>query len=297
MNNILVTGAKGQVGSELAHLSSQYPQFQFYFTDLPELDLTDSTALSALFAETSFQYCINCAAYTAVDQAESEPELAKAVNETAVAALARICVEYHTGLIQLSSDYVYHNSLNRPLRPEDPCQPKSVYAQTKLSGDAAALSLNPQSMVIRTSWVYSSFGHNFVKTMLRLGASRDSLGIIYDQIGAPTYARDLAKAILDILSQFAAGQKKPADFSGIYHYSNEGVCSWYDFALAIFDVSEIDCNVSAIETKDYPTPAARPPFSLLEKSAIKADFGLKIPYWRDSLKQCLNTIRVEIQGG
>lgn len=293
MQHILVTGAKGQVGSELQYLSGQYPQFIFHFTDLPELDLTEPESIRSFFAMHPIDYCINCAAFTAVDKAESEAELAHKINVEAVETLAACCAKYGAGLVQLSSDYVYHNGINRALLPTDPTQPQSVYARTKLEGDEQALALNPRTLVIRTSWVYSGFGHNFVKTMLRLGQERDSLGVIYDQVGTPTYARDLAAALLHILSLFAAGTRSADTFRGIYHYSNEGVTSWYDFAKAIFDLENIVCEVSPINTSAYPTPAKRPPFSLLDKAAIKADFDLTIPYWRDSLKQCLNILRQE----
>ena len=293
MQHILVTGARGQVGSELHALSAQYPQFHFHFTDLPELDLSRPEVVHTFFEAHPVAYCIHCAAYTAVDKAESEPEFAQLVNVQAVETLARLCAAHGAGLVHLSSDYVYHNALNRPLLPTDPTQPQSVYARTKLEGDLKALALNPCTLVIRTSWVYSSFGHNFVKTMLRLGRERDSLGVIYDQIGAPTYARDLADAILHIISLSAADERAADRFRGIYHYSNEGVTSWYDFAKAIFEMEQIDCKVLPIPTSAYPTAAQRPPFSLLDKTATKTDFGLEIPYWRESLKQCLNIIREE----
>jgi dTDP-4-dehydrorhamnose reductase len=186
--------------------------------------------------------------------------------------------------VQISTDYVYHNNQNFPFKESDATSPQSVYGRTKLEGEQLASDNNPETLIIRTSWVYSSFGNNFVKTMIRLGNDRDELSIIFDQIGSPTYARDLAKAILDIV------QQNPSNFKGIYHYSNEGVCSWFDFAQAIFELEGIDCKTSPIETKDYPTPAKRPHFSLLNKNKIKATFALEIPYWRDSLKTCLELL-------
>lgn len=280
---ILVTGANGQVGSELQFLINQYSDFSFIFVDKEELDITNEQAVKAFFADKKIDYCINCAAYTAVDKAETETTIAKAVNHLAVQHIAAACQQQGTRLIQLSTDYVYHNEQNTPFKEDDLTNPQGVYAQTKLEGDLAALNYN-NAIVIRTSWVYSSFGNNFVKTMLRLGADRDKLTIIFDQIGSPTYARDLAKAMLDII------QQQPTTFSGIYHYSNEGVCSWFDFAKAIFDYKNIACQTSPIETKDYPTPAKRPHFSLLNKAKIKATFDLEIPYWRDSLITCLDLL-------
>jgi len=280
---ILVTGTNGQVGSELQFLAKQYPDFSFIFVDKEDLDITNAQAINAFFAKHSFDYCINCAAYTAVDKAESETAIATAVNHLAVQHLAAACQTQGTRLMQLSTDYVYHNEQNTPFKEDDVTNPQGVYAQTKLDGDLAALQYD-NAVVIRTSWVYSSFGNNFVKTMLRLGTDRDQLTIIFDQIGSPTYARDLAQAMLDII------QQKPAEFSGIYHYSNEGVCSWFDFAKAIFDYKKIHCKTSPIETKDYPTPAKRPHFSLLNKAKIKATFDLEIPYWRDSLIACLDLL-------
>lgn len=282
--NILVTGANGQVGSELQTLATQYPNFSFVFVDREQLDITNFDAVQAFFEQQAFDYCINCAAYTAVDKAESDTEMAKLVNHVGAENLAKACAQKQARMIHFSTDYVYHNQQNTPFKEDDTTSPQGVYAQTKLDGDLAALAANPETIVVRTSWVYSSFGNNFVKTMLRLGADRDKLTIIFDQIGSPTYARDLAKAMLDII------QQQPTTFSGVYHYSNEGVCSWFDFARAIFDLKNISCSTSPIETKDYPTPAQRPPFSLLNKGKIKATFGIEIPYWRDSLKACLDLL-------
>lgn len=279
--NILVTGASGQVGSELQFLAKDYPMFSFIFVDKDVLDISNGQAVQHFLEENALDYCINCAAYTAVDKAESDQATASLVNVEGAKNLAIACQQQGCKLVHLSTDYVYHSLQNLPFKETDSTSPKSVYGSTKLEGEQAVLQQQPDSLIIRTSWVYSSFGHNFVKTMLRLGKDRDQLNVIFDQIGSPTYARDLAKAILDILVQ------KPAEFSGIYHYSNEGVCSWYDFAKAIFDLKGINCQVYPIETKDYPTPAQRPAFSLLNKAKIKTTFNLEIPYWRDSLKGCL----------
>ncbi|MEO1623738.1 MAG: dTDP-4-dehydrorhamnose reductase, partial [Bacteroidota bacterium] len=241
MKNILVTGANGQVGQELQQLAKQYPDFQFSFTDVAELDITDADAVTSFFQQKEIDVCLNCAAYTAVDKAESEEALARKINVDGPMHLAAACQQRGAFLLQLSTDYVYHNDCNRPLIESDPTQPKGVYAQTKLEGDLAALAGGAPAMVIRTSWVYSSFGHNFVKTMLRLGRERDALRVIFDQVGTPTYARDLAAAMLQIVQQLADGAWSNEAINGIYHYSNEGVTSWYDFAHAIFDSCQIDC--------------------------------------------------------
>ncbi len=279
--NILITGSKGQVGNELQTLAADYPSFSFVFVDRDELDITDTQLVSNFFANQRFDYCLNCAAYTAVDKAESDAETAQKVNVIGTQNLAKAAAANNCRFIQISTDYVYHTTQNTPFKESDPTNPQGVYAQTKLDGDLAALDVHADCLVMRTSWVYSSFGHNFVKTMLRLGAEKSELGIIFDQIGSPTYARHLAKAMLDIV------QKNPAEFGGIYHYSNEGVCSWYDFARAIFEISGIECKTLAIETKDYPTPAKRPHFSLLNKAKIKQAFDIEIPHWRSALQECL----------
>lgn len=290
MSKILVTGSNGQVGQELQYLSREFPGFEFVYTDHAGLDITDAQAVTSFFAEGQFDYCINCAAYTAVDKAESNVEIATAVNVKGTENIALACQANACQLLHLSTDYVYHNNCNRPLRESDPVNPQSVYADTKLKGDLLAQQISPESLVIRTSWVYSSFGHNFVKTMLRLGTERDQLGIVFDQIGTPTYARDLARAILQIINN--TEKTALAQAGGIYHFSNEGICSWYDFALAIFEIEQINCKVSPIETSAYPTPASRPPFSVLNKQKIKAQFQLTIPHWRVGLRECLAALSV-----
>lgn len=291
MATILVTGGNGQVGSELQSLANYFNHFTFLFTDSETLDITNLDAVMAFAKKQPFDYCINCAAYTAVDKAESDEALAKKVNVDGAANLAKACAELDATLIHISTDYVYHSDKqNTPFTEDDMTLPKGVYAATKLAGDEAVLNQNKHTVVIRTSWVYSSFGNNFVKTMLRLGEKLDHLNVIYDQIGSPTYAKDLAKAILEIIQKAEKKDSEPNAFRGIYHYSNEGVMSWYDFAKAIFDIKGIDCKISPIETKDYPTAAQRPHFSLLNKAKIKETFDLDIPYWRDSLKACLDLL-------
>lgn len=287
--NILITGASGQVGQELQVLASEYNDFRFLFTNRAELDVTHNNSVQRFFESNSIQYCINCAAYTAVDKAESEPEQAHLVNVESVANLAQACKNAGAPLIHFSSDYVYHNGQNTPLKDTDATQPQSVYAETKLAGEMAAQAAGT-ALIIRTSWVYSSLGNNFVKTILRLGKERPELRVVYDQIGTPTYARDLAKAVLDILQKVEKGEVNRSLLHGVYNYSNEGVTSWYDFAKAIFEIKDIECNLIPIETKDYPTPAARPPYSVMGKNKIKEAFGLEIPYWRHSLQSCLDIL-------
>ena len=290
-STILVTGSRGQVGRELQYWSPKFKQFRFIFVDIGELDITDRVAVDAFFQKNSIDYCLNCAAYTAVDKAESEPDIARLINVDGVKNLAENCAERNIPFIQLSTDYVYHTGQNMPYKEDAATNPQGIYAITKLQGDEIALANG--GMVIRTSWVYSSYGNNFVKTMLRLGAERETLNVIFDQIGTPTYARDLANAVLSILQKVEYGQRECSLLSGIYHYSNEGVTSWYDFAKAIFQARKMRVKVFPIETKDYPTPASRPPFSVLNKAKIKAVFGLQIPHWQDSLRACLRSMKGE----
>jgi dTDP-4-dehydrorhamnose reductase len=279
---LLILGAKGQLGHEIQALQVDFPQFALTLADLAELDITNETAVKSFFATQKFDACVNCAAYTAVDKAESEVELCRSVNALAPALLASACREQGAKFVHISSDYVYHNGLNRPLREDDPTQAQSVYAQTKLEGDLNTLAANPEALVFRTSWVYSSFGHNFVKTMQRLGRERDELRVVFDQVGAPTYARDLARMILHTLAD--EGLRKN---QGVYNFCNHGVTSWYDFALAIHEISGIQCRVVPILSAEYPTPASRPPYSVLDKSKFERDFGLPIPHWREALRECL----------
>ena len=284
MPNLLITGSNGQVGREFKRLSSEFKKgFSYHFTDREELDITDEQAIQDFMAHHAIDIVINCAAYTAVDKAEEEETLATKINAEAAGFLAKACHENNAFLIQLSTDYVYDNQANRPMIETDACQPKSVYAKTKLEGERLVQSFTDRHIIIRTSWVYSTFGNNFVKTMVRLGQERDALRIIFDQIGTPTYARDLARAILQIIRQ-----DNYLSNPGIYNYSNEGVTSWYDFALAIFAWQDIDCIVTPILSSSYPTAASRPHYSVLDKSKFTTTFGLSIPHWQDSLWACLD---------
>lgn len=283
---ILVTGAGGQLGQELQYFAAQSDELEFLFADSKTLDITNEADINVLFQQHQFHYCINCAAFTAVDDAEKMEEKARLINVEGVNYLAKACKKYGTQLIHISSDYVYHSeTINRPYREDDATNPQGVYAVTKLKGDERLMQFLDTAIILRTSWVYSSFGNNFVKTMLRLGRKLSQLRVIYDQIGTPTYARDLALAILHIINQIE--EQKVVNFGGIYHFSNEGVTSWYDFALAIFEIKNINIEVLPIETKDYPTPAKRPHYSVMNKDKIRSTFNLKISHWRKSLVECL----------
>ena len=281
MTNILVTGSNGQVGSELQALSKEY-NYNFFFTSRELLDIANSNAISEFIESNNINTIINSAAYTAVDKAEDDKESADLVNHIAVKNLAQIAKDKNIKLIHISTDYVFDGKAHMPYKEDDVTNPNGVYGKTKLDGENAMININPlNSIIIRTSWVYSSFGANFVKTMLRLGKDRDELGVIFDQVGTPTYARDLAKAILDILPNVKNDKVE------IYNYSNEGVLSWYDFSKEIMKMAKINCQINPIETKEYPTPAKRPHFSLLNKSKIKEKFNIIIPYWKDSVDECL----------
>ena len=291
LKNILVVGSKGQLGNEIRYYSFRFGQaFRFIYVDKEELDITSPSKVIRFFENNSIDYCINCAAYTAVDKAESDVALARKINATAVKYLAKACQLNGVVLIQISTDYVYHNQQNTPFKEGDKTSPKSVYAKTKLEGDKIALQYNEKTIVIRTSWLYSNYGHNFVQTMLRLGKERSEIKVVFDQIGTPTYARDLALDLLLILQKISKEEVTQELYRGIFHYSNEGVTSWYDFAAAIFEIKEIGCKILPIESSEYPTQAARPPFSVLNKSKIKSVFGCEIPHWKESLKRRLKDV-------
>lgn len=285
MSNVLVTGANGQLGKELKRVSNTSENHTFIFADRSLLDISDFNAVALFVKDKSITAIVNCAAYTAVDQAEDEAEQADLINHMAVSNLGSVAQKFNLKLIHISTDYVFDGASFLPYTTDHITRPKSVYGKTKLKGEQALIDLKvSNTVIIRTAWVYSEFGSNFVKTMLRLGKERDELGIIYDQIGSPTYAGDLAQAIVDILPHIKNEGVE------IYHYTNEGVCSWYDFAQAIFEIKGIDCKVAAIPSTAYPTKATRPHYSVLNKEKIKKQFDLEIPYWKDSLHKCLQKL-------
>ena len=286
---VLITGSNGQLGSEIKELATNYKKLDFIFKDLPDLDICDFKVLQAFIIDHNINVVINCAAYTAVDKAEEESIIATKVNYEGVLNIVNALAKVNGKLIHISTDYVFDGDHFLPYKELDPVSPIGVYGETKRAGELAVLDSDIDSIVIRTSWLYSSYGNNFVKTMLRLGSEKESLGVIFDQIGTPTYAVDLAKTCLDILT--GVNSAKISKNGNLYHYSNEGVASWYDFAISIMALGKVDCNVKPIETKDYPTLAKRPHYSVLNKSKIKADFKIEIPYWRNSLKDCIGKIK------
>lgn len=289
MKSVLVTGTYGQMGSEIKYLSVKYPGFEFIFTDVDYLDITDISSLDSFFNGKNIAYVINCAAYTAVDKAESEPDKAALINTGAISNLVAICNKYKSYLIQFSTDYVFSGKHFSPYKENHIREPLSVYGKTKMNAENIILEKLTSGIILRICWLYSSFGNNFVKTMIRLGSEKSQLNVISDQAGTPTYARDIAEVVLIIIDQIEKGRyynEKPE----IFHYSGEGICSWYDFAREIMILSNSDCKIIPVETKDYPTPAERPPYSVLCKSKIKETFGIKIKHWQNSLKECIYLI-------
>lgn len=285
--NLLITGSNGQLGSEIKDIADNYKSFNFLFADLPELDICNLKSVNDYVSKYDVNTVINCAAYTAVDKAEEDIEIAQKVNAEGVFNLADAMLRVNGKIIHISTDYVFNGNHFMPYQENDIESPIGVYGKTKREGELAVLNSNVDGIVIRTSWLYSAYGNNFVKTMMRLGNDKKELNVIFDQVGTPTYAGDLAKACLEIL----LNNNSHIDKKGkVYHFSNEGVASWYDFAMAIMKIGAIDCKVFPIETKDYPTLAKRPHFSVLNKAKIKNDFGLKIPYWRDSLEKCIQKL-------
>ena len=286
---ILVTGANGQLGNEIRDLSAKYTDYEYVFTDVAELDITNINSLNDFFQKNGkFDFLINCAAYTAVDAAEQNQELAFKLNTTAVDMLVEMAGKYGFFLIQISTDYVFDGEKNRPYDEEDVPIPSSVYGKTKNVAERLILYSDINAIVIRTAWLYSTYGKNFVKSMIKYGTERDELNVVFDQVGTPTYAYDLADAILQILPQLEA---MPKPYTDLFHYTNEGVCSWYDFTQHILRHENIDCKVNPIRSEQYPTPAKRPAFSVLDKSKIKNKFNITIPYWTDSLDVMLNKLK------
>ncbi|MBS7327984.1 MAG: dTDP-4-dehydrorhamnose reductase [Oxalobacter sp.] len=281
--NILITGSKGQLGTELKERLGE--KESIFYTDRDELDITDKQAVKRYIEQNQIGMVINCAAYTAVDRAEDEPEQADAVNHLGAKYLAK----YGKNIIHISTDYVFDGTGHLPYKPEDATNPVSVYGSTKLAGEKAVLQAAETALIIRTAWVYAAEGRNFVRTMLRLGRERDRLTVVTDQIGSPTHAGDLAEAIIKLLPKLENGTK------ALYHFTNEGVCSWYDFATAIMEESGLDCQVEPIETWQYPTKAKRPAYSVLNKTSIKKDFSLSIRHWREALRDCIREIQVQIE--
>ena len=286
---VLITGSNGQLGSEIKELSNIYDKLEFVFKDLPDLNICDANFLNTFILENNINAVINCAAYTAVDKAEDDVEISEQVNVKGVLNLVNALKKVNGKLIHISTDYVFDGSNLEPYKESDKVNPLGVYGKTKRDGELFVIKSAIDSIIIRTSWLYSSFGKNFVKTMYRLGNEKNSLSIISDQIGTPTYARDLAKVCLDIIS--ISDTKRISSNGKVYHYSNEGVTSWYDFACSVMELSGSNCKVKAIQTIDYPTIAKRPHYSVLNKAKIMNDFNIEIPYWKESLKDCIDKLK------
>lgn len=281
--NILITGCNGQLGNEMQLLQKDNKQHHFFNTDVAELDITDKAAIEKYVNDNNIDGIVNCAAFTAVDKAESNVDLCRLLNATAPAYLASAMEQRNGWFIQISTDYVFDGTNHKPYTEDEPTCPDSVYGSTKLEGEQQALRLCSKTMIIRTAWLYSPFGNNFVKTMIRLGKEKQQLGVIFDQIGTPTYAADLANVIMTAINKGIV--------PGIYHFSNEGVTSWYDFTKAIHRIADItSCQVSPLHTAEYPTPASRPHYSVLDKTKIKDTYNIEIPYWEESLAKCIERL-------
>ena len=278
---ILITGSNGQLGNEMRVLSEKHKQHHYFFTDVEELDITDKQAVQAFVTEHEIEMIVNCAAYTNVDKAEEDEATAMKINADALSVLGSQGVK----VIHISTDYVFSGDEHMPCRETDPVAPRTVYGHTKYEGEKRLLAVCPEAVILRTAWLYSSFGNNFVKTMIRLGEEKESLGVVFDQIGTPTYAADLAEAIFAVI-------ESPVWRPGIYHFTNEGVCSWYDFTLAIHEMAGITkCNVRPILSEEYAYKTPRPHYSVLDKSKFKKTFGVEIPHWREGLQRCITELK------
>jgi dTDP-4-dehydrorhamnose reductase len=284
MTTILITGSNGQLGNEMQQAAVRFPNFNYIYTDVAELDICDKGALDAFVKANNVNVIVNCAAYTAVDKAEDDVELCYKINRDAVRNIAEVATENKVKVVHVSTDYVFDGTNYLPYTEDMPVCPATVYGKSKLEGEQALLENCKESVILRTAWLYSSFGNNFVKTMMKLGTERDSLGVIFDQVGTPTYAADLADAIMQLISS-------ETFVPGIYHFSDEGVCSWYDFTKTIHRMANITCDVKPIETKDYPARTPRPHFSVLNKGKIKSTYGISIPHWEVSLEKCIQLLQ------
>jgi dTDP-4-dehydrorhamnose reductase len=284
MTTILITGSNGQLGNEMQQAAVRFPDFNYIYTDVAELDICDKGTLDAFVKANNVNVIVNCAAYTAVDKAEDDVELCYKINRDAVRNIAEVATENKVKVVHVSTDYVFDGTNYLPYTEDMPVCPATVYGKSKLEGEQALLENCKESVILRTAWLYSSFGNNFVKTMMKLGTERDSLGVIFDQVGTPTYAADLADAIMQLLSS-------ETFVPGIYHFSDEGVCSWYDFTKTIHRMANITCDVKPIETKDYPARTPRPHFSVLNKGKIKSTYGISIPHWEVSLEKCIQLLQ------
>ncbi len=284
MKTILITGSKGQLGNEMQQAAVRYPQFNYIFTDVDELDICDKTALDAFVKANSVNFIVNCAAYTAVDKAEDDVKLCYKINSDAVRNIGEVADSNGIKVVHVSTDYVFDGTNHIPYTEIQEVSPATVYGKSKFAGELALLESCKDSVIIRTAWLYSSFGNNFVKTMMKLGSERDTLNVVFDQVGSPTYAADLAEAIMKVVSaeNFVAG---------IYHFSDEGVCSWYDFTKTIHKIAGISCNVQPIESKDFPARTPRPHYSVLNKAKIKSTYGITIPHWEESLEKCIKILQ------
>lgn len=286
---ILVTGSNGQLGNEMRIVSENLKQHTFFFTDVAELDITDSAAVNEFFKQNAPDIVVNCAAYTDVNRAESDLDKAELINATAPKVLADACRTSGAKFIHVSTDYVFDGTAHLPYKETDKENPVSAYGTTKYHGEQNIVASGCRYVIIRTCWLYSSFGKNFVKTMASLGATKEELGVVFDQVGTPTYAADLAQAIAAIIAKTEQGDKNFVD--GIYHFSDEGVCSWYDFTVAIMGLYNLKCRIKPLHTEEYPTPANRPAYSVLDKTKIKTTFGIDIPHWYESLKRCVALLK------
>lgn len=284
--NILITGANGQLGNEMRLLSKESNKDSYFFTDVAELDITNLLDIRAFVKQNNIDVIVNCAAYTNVDKAEDDVELCDLINNKAVENLAIVAKEYDCTLIHVSTDYVFSGKGNLPCTEEQATSPLGVYGKTKLAGEDAIRRVGCKYLIFRTAWLYSEFGNNFVKTMIRLTTEKDSLKVVFDQVGSPTYAGDLGKLIFSIIEK-----RQYEQHQGIYHFSNEGVCSWYDFAKEISFIAGTDCDIQPCHSDEFPSKVTRPAFSVLDKTKVKRDFQFEVPYWKVSLTKCINKLK------